>query len=180
MKDTNKRFNTFINKIKSAEGGYVNNPNKIDQETNIGITQATLETYNARHPKADFPSNLKTLTPEQIEQIYKEFYYDDKNIADIDDDRIAFAVMDMGVMTNPKNVGYIVQDSINTILPGSVIKDGHIGPDTIAVLNNIPDDKKDVFMQTLINNRLQFLQGLNSWSTYGHGWENRTKRYLNY
>ena len=139
------------------------NPKKIDQPTNMGIIQKTLDKYNEKHPEYGFSSDLKQLTWQQAEQIYKELYYDEKRIVEINDLRIAYAVMDMGAMTSPKNVGNIVQDSINKTLQDKVVKDGIIGNETIKALNIIPENKKDEFMKNLFNYRMDFLKGLKDW-----------------
>lgn len=55
--------------------------------------------------------------------------------------------------------------------------DGIIGSGTIAALNNIPEDRVDDFMNTLRENRLEYLQGLEDWAQYANGWTARTNRY---
>ena len=178
-KEFNIKFEKLVEKVKEREGGYADNPNVIDQPTNIGITQPTLDKYIERHPGAGFSSDLKELTSQRAEQIYKEFFYDEKRIGEINDLRIAYAVMDMGVMTSPKNVGYTVQDSINATISDKVVKDGAIGDDTIKALNSIPENKKDEFIGTLIETRLDFLKSLKDWEKYKGGWTERTNGYMN-
>lgn len=179
MKTNDEKFETLIKHVKNNEGGYEDKPEKIDQPTNMGIIQKTLDKYNEKHPEYGFSSDLKQLTWQQAEQIYKELYYDEKRIVEINDLRIAYAVMDMGAMTSPKNVGNIVQDSINKTLQDKVVKDGIIGNETIKALNIIPENKKDEFMKNLFNYRMDFLKGLKDWKKYGDGWTIRTQGYLN-
>jgi len=171
------RKQNIIYKTMAEEGGYVDNLNIIDQPTNSGITQPTLNKYNADHPHFNFPHNVKDLTSEQAQQIYGEVYYDKRRIGEIKNERIARAVFDMGVMSNFNNVGKIVQKTLNDLIGANLKPDGKIGDKTIKALNNIPNDKVNNFMQDLKINRIKYLQGLPGWNKYGRGWTNRTNRY---
>ena len=166
-----------IRKTMAEEGGYIDNPNRIDQPTNSGITQPTLNKYNQRHPEADFPKNVRELTGQQAEQIYTELYYNDRNIGNIDNPRIAHAIFDMGVMSNYSNVGRTVQNTINETQGTNLAIDGDIGTQTIQALNNIPENQVNRFMEVLIENRIEYLKGLADWDRYGRGWAARTNRY---
>ena len=166
-----------IRKTMAEEGGYIDNPNRIDQPTNSGITQPTLNTYNQRHPEADFPENVRELTGQQAEQIYTELYYNDRNIGNIENPRIAHAIFDMGVMSSYSNVGRIVQNTINETQGTNLAVDGDIGARTIQALNNIPENQVDRFMEVLIENRIEYLKTLADWDRYGRGWTARTNRY---
>jgi len=173
----NNRKQNMIHKTMAEEGGYVDNPKLIDQPTNSGITQPALDKYNADHPDFDFPDNIKDLNAEQAQQIYSEDYYDKRRIGEIKNDRIANAIFDMGVMSNFNNVGKIVQTTLNNSMGEHLIVDGKIGNNTIKALNNIPNDKVDVFMRILKENRIAYLRGLPGWDKYGDGWTSRTNRY---
>jgi len=171
------RKHKIIHKTMAEEGGYVENPKLIDQPTNSGITQPTLDKYNAEHPDFNFPNNVKNLTGEQARQIYGEDYYDERRICDIENERIANAVFDMGVMSNFNNVGKIVQETLNDSMNVNLKIDGKIGSNTINALNSIPDSKIDDFMKTLKEKRIKYLRGLSGYKRYGKGWINRTNRY---
>ena len=177
MPNQSSRFNQFNNKTRGSEGGYEDNPKKIDQPTNSGMTGPTLKQYNQAHPNFNFPENVKDLTSEQIDQIYKELFFENHQIDKIENDRIAYAIYDMGVMSNFGNVIKTVQKTLNDVMGRRLTVDGRIGPNTLAALNSIPDDKVDDFMDKLKENRLEYLQGLDTWDKYGRGWTNRTNRY---
>lgn len=172
-----KRKIRIIRKGMANEGAYADDPKKIDQPTNIGITQPTLDKYNADHPNFNFPRNVKDLTGDQAQQIYAEDYYDERRIGEIKNERIATAVFDMGMMSNFNNVGKIIQETLNDSVGANLKTDGKIGTNTIDALNNIPDNKVDGFMQDLKENRIEYLQGLSDWNKYGNGWAKRTNRY---
>ena len=171
-----ERKQNIIYKTMAAEGGYIDNLKRIDQPTNTGITQPTLNRYNTNHPNFNFPDNIKELTQEQIIQIYSE-YYDERRINEIKNERIATAIFDMGVMSNFNNVGKLVQKTLNNSMRTNLKIDGKIGDNTISALNNIPDNKLDNFMQNLKENRIEYLRSLPDWNKYGRGWANRTNRY---
>lgn len=71
----------------------------------------------------------------------------------------------------------LVQETINEATNDKVSVDGIIGDETLKVLNNIPDDKVDDFMDALKEKRLEYLQGLDTWDEYGRGWTKRTNKY---
>lgn len=175
---SDEKFEKLIGRVHEKEGEYEDRPEKIDQPTNMGITQKTLDEYNKKNPELNFPSDLKQLSREQVDKIYKEEYYDAKRISEIHDTRIAFAVMDMGVMTSPKGVGTVVQQTINQTQDFSVKQDKVIGSQTIDALNRIPENRKDDFVKQLIENRLEYLQGLKEWEKYKNGWIDRTNGYM--
>ena len=172
-----ERRTRIVHQGMKNEGGYVDNPDLIDQPTNTGVTQPALDKYNANHPNFNFPENVKDLGPEQVQQIYKEDYYDERRIGEIENERIAMAIYDMGLMSNFRNVGKMVQETLNDSIGESLKVDGKIGNNTIGALNNIPENKVDKFMDDLKENRLEYLQGLPDWEKYGDGWTNRTNRY---
>jgi hypothetical protein len=174
---SNENREDAISKTLDNEGGYENNPNLIDQPTNMGITQPTLDDYNKSNPDFNFPKDVKDLTKKQAKQIYNEKYYDKRNIGDIDNKRIRDAVFDMGVMSNYNNVGKIVQKTLNETQNANLAADGKIGAKTKGALNNIPANEIDNFMSALKENRLEYLRGLKEWAKYGKGWTNRTNNY---
>lgn len=159
------------------EGGYVDNPELIDQPTNTGITQKALNGYNKHNPSFNFPKNLKELSKEQAAKIYQEKYYKERRIDEIKNERIGFAVFDMGVMSNFQNVSRIVQQTLNESINAGLKTDGIMGSATIDSLNNIPENKTNLFMDKLIDNRMDYLQKLTDWDKYGSGWKSRTNRY---
>ena len=175
--DNNEKMIRIIRKCMKNEGGYADNPNRIDQPTNIGITQPTLNKYNADHPNFYFPATVKDLTPEQVQQIYTDDYYDARHIGEIKNERIATAIFDMGVMSNFKNVIRLVQKTLNGSMGEQLALDGIIGNNTINALNDIPVYKINDFMNTLKCNRLKYLRTLSGWDKFGRGWTKRTNAY---
>ena len=167
--ENRERVDIFIDRLLKPgnEGvGY----SIVDQPTNSGITQGALTSYSERN---DISKNLKKMSVDIARDIYKTDYYYDKKIDKIKNDRIAYAIFDMGVMTSPDNVALVVQNSLNEY-GLNVEVDKIIGKDTIASLNKVNDIEK--FMDILIKNRIDFLNKLpekDKWS----GWFPRTRSY---
>ena len=159
------------------EGGYIDNPNRIDQPTNIGITQPTLDKYNASHPNFNFPETVKDLTPEHVQQIYADDYYGARRIGEIENERIATAIFDMGVMSKFRNVVKMVQKTLKDSMGKKLVMDGIMGDNTINALNDIPTCKENDFMVALKDARLEYLRTLSGWDKFGRGWTNRTSTY---
>lgn len=171
------RQNNSIEKTMNEEAGYVDNPRLIDQPTNFGITQPTLDKYNQKHPTLNFPKKVIDIKREHAKQIYKEDYYDGRKIWEIKNPRIAHAVFDMGVMSNFNNVIKTVQKTLNNFQRANLIVDGKMGNKTIGALNSVPDDKINEFMNLLKRNRIKYLRSLSDWGKFGRGWVSRTNRY---
>jgi lysozyme family protein len=148
----------------------------------MGINATSLGNYNKTHPNFNFPDNIKEVLPEQARQIYQEDYYGRRGIKDIENDRVAFAIMDMGVMSGFNEVVKTVQKTINQTLSDKVSVNGtyneKIRRETLDALNNIPEDGVDAFMKKLIENRLDYLEKLDPDFLQNPGWRNRTRKYI--
>ena len=166
-----------LEKTLDEEAGYVDNPDLIDQPTNFGITQPTLDKYNADHPNFNFPKKVAGIKRKHAKQIYKEDYYQECRINEITIPRISHAVFDMGVMSNFGNVVRLVQTTLNNLIDENLKVDGKLGGNTIGALNNIPHDKIEIFMDELKRNRLEYLRGLSGWEKDDRGRTKRINRY---
>ena len=87
------------------------------------------------------------------------------------------AIFDMGVMSNFRNVIKMVQKTLNDSMGENLVVDGKMGKNTINALNDIPVYKVNYFMNTLKENRIEYLRSLSDWEKYGDGWANRTNTY---
>ena len=144
------------------EGGYVFNPKDPGGETNLGCTKTVWEEY-CGHP-VDTKA-MKALTPADVAPLYKRKYWDNVCGDDL-----------------PAGVDYVVFDAAINSGAGRAAKwlqacvgvepDGGIGPKTLAAVQ-AKDPKQ------LINDfcayRLAYLKMLQTWNTFGKGWERRVK-----
>ena len=62
---------TFLEKLMKLEGGYINHPNDKGGCTNKGITISTFQHYYGSDKTCE---DLKQITEEQVEYIYRQGY----------------------------------------------------------------------------------------------------------
>jgi len=173
----NERFEKAYNKLKESEGGYTDGKNQVcDKATNMGIKQSTLDKYAQRNPEKDLPTDVKDLEVSQAKEIYKDMYWDNTKIPEIENERIRNAVFDMNVM-GAVGAGRSVQNSLNTCCRSGLKVDGVIGNNTLKALNAIPENKVDDFMRILKKERIKNLQSMRNWPTSKNGWTRRTMGY---
>ena len=170
-----QKFEQAYNKLKEPEGGYTDGKNQVrDEPTNMGIKQSTLDNYATKHPTKDLPADVKYLQPSQAKEIYKDMYWNNTEIPQIENDRVRNAVFDMNVMGGAARV---VQRALNDFSDAGLAVDGKIGPKTVEALNSIPANKVSDFMENLKAERLEYLQQTKNWSTAKGGWTKRTNNY---
>ncbi len=115
----------FIRWIKSWEGGFVNDPDDLGGATNQGITIATFRSvYGSRRTVED----LKALSSEQWEHIFRTRFYNRWKADEVADPSVAFFLVDWvwgsgayGIREPQKLLGVDV--------------DGIVGPQTLAAVN---------------------------------------------
>ena len=179
MKMTDEqKFNQAYEKLKEPEGGYTDGKNQVrDEPTNMGIKQSTLDNYARNHPDKNLSADVKYLHPDQAREIYKEMYWDNSKISQIENDRIRNALFDMRVMSGPTIPTKTLQQTLNEQIGANLPKTGYLGDMTIKAINSIPGNKVNEFMNALIENRMQSLRQMANWPTAKGGWTRRTQAY---
>ncbi|WP_319951013.1 glycosyl hydrolase 108 family protein, partial [Klebsiella pneumoniae] len=81
------------------EGGYTNHPADGGRSTNKGITLKEFSQYLGRNDVTE--DDLKDISIEMINIIYKKNYWDVLNLGQVLDQSIATAIFDMGVLCGP-------------------------------------------------------------------------------
>lgn len=157
MKDN---FETCLALVLKSEGGFTNNPKDPGGVTNLGVTKATYESYVGRAVDED---DMKGLTPDTVAPLYKSMYWD-KVRGDDMPSGVDYALFDLAVNSGPRQATKFIQNI------ASVPADGLMGDRTVQQVNTL-DPAETV--AKLCNERLQFLQQLNTWNTFGKGWSNR-------
>ena len=152
--------NAFELMLKS-EGGYVNNPADPGGMTNLGVTKATWENWVGRESDE---AEMRGLTPEKVEPLYKKKYWDAVRGDEIENGGVAYLLFDFAV-----NAG--AGRSIKTLQTAvGVTPDGGFGAMTMAaVLAADPVKLIDDFSQA----KEDFYRSLDSFTVYGTGWLNR-------
>ena len=139
-----KIFQRVLTKTLEEEGGYEDKPHRIEQPTNMGITQSTLSRFKTSNPTLakNYPSEVKNLTKEQASQIYRKDYFEPYHICKIKHQRLQETMFDSFVNHSPKGPSLWAQQAINKHTPMKVKEDGIFGPKTVSALNNINDNNE--------------------------------------
>jgi lysozyme family protein len=155
-----ENFDAALQAILHHEGGYVNHKLDPGGMTNLGVTKRVWEEWVGHEVDE---KAMRALTPEMVAPLYKVKYWDRIKGDDL-----------------PAGVDYIVFDAAINSGPGRAAKwlqtvvgavpDGAIGAGTLAKVAAMPAaDIVEKYQQT----RLQFLQSLPTWDTFGKGWGRR-------
>jgi lysozyme family protein len=143
-----------------SEGGFVNHPSDPGGMTNLGVTKATWEGWVGREVDE---SEMRGLTQEMVEPLYKERYWDavrgDELPMGLDYLMFDFAV----------NAG--AGRSIKTLQTAvGVTPDGGFGPITMAAVQSVDPVK---LIERFSQAKEDFYRSLTTFSTFGKGWLNR-------
>ena len=144
-------FEASIALVLKSEGGYVNSPADPGGETNFGISKRA-------YPSVD----IKNLTVAAASDIYRRDYWNaihgDELPAGLD-----YAVLDYAVNSGVSRAVKALQTKL------SVPADGVMGPVTLAAAQS----NVSTIILTYTAARLDFLQSLSTWHSFGTGWTNR-------
>lgn len=143
-----------------SEGGYVNNPADPGGMTNLGVTKATWENWVGR---ASDEAEMRSLTPEKVEPLYKKKYWDAVRADDLPVG-LDYLMFDFGVNAGPGRAIKLLQSAVG------VTPDGGFGPLTLAAVQAIdPVELIEKFSQA----KEDFYRSLGTFATFGKGWLNR-------
>jgi len=156
----NANFKSALDHVLKSEGGFVNHPKDPGGMTNLGCTKNTWEEYIG-HPVSE--SDMRDLTPELVAPLYKRKYWD-KVAGDDLPSGVDYAVFDAAINSGPGRAAKWLQEVVG------VTADGSIGKGTLAAVHTM--DVQDLIAK-YNDRRLQFLEGLPTFSTFGKGWSRR-------
>ena len=155
-------YNECLKIILMHEGGYVNHPKDPGGETNLGVTKRVYEEWGGT-------KEMKDLTIEDVEPIYKNNYWDKIKGDDLPDG-LDLCVFDFGVNAGPGRAAKFLQKMIGTTV------DGGIGPMTLKAVSEYVDENG--IKETITNYqnmRQEYYEGLSTFNTFGGGWTRRVK-----
>lgn len=153
------RFDRFIDRLLSHEGGYVNNPADPGGETKFGISKRS-------YPKV----NIRRLTREQAVAIYRRDFWERSRADDLAP-ALGFQLLDAAVNSGIDQATRWLQRAVG------VADDGIIGPVTLGALR--VSDPADVIARFNAE-RLEFMTRLSGWQSFGRGWARRIAQNLRY
>ena len=153
-------WETAFEKVLAHEGGYVNDPRDPGGRTNLGVTQRAGEAYVDDCVSEDF---MRKLTPNIVKPFYKAMYWD-KIKGDQLPSGVDYAAYDLAVNSGVGRAAKYLQELVG------VTADGSIGPASLAAIAKY--DSRELLM-LLCEKRLEFLQRLPTYQTFGKGWSRR-------
>ncbi len=155
-----ENFDQALAAILHHEGGYVDHPKDPGGRTNLGCTQRVWEEW-VGHPVDE--KTMRGLTPELVAPLYKAKYWDRIKGDDLPTG-VDYVVFDAAINSGPGRAAKWLQTVVGAV------PDGAIGAGTLAKVAAMPAaDIVEKYQQT----RLQFLQSLPTWDTFGKGWGRR-------
>lgn len=125
-------YKLLIPTTKKWEGGYVNHPNDKGGCTNSGVTISTFRSYYGSKKNCD---DLKKMTEEQWNHIFKSGYWDRWKADLINNQSIANLVVDWVWGSGVYGIKYPQQ-----VL--GVVADGIVGKKTLAAINDYPNQEE--------------------------------------
>jgi lysozyme family protein len=143
-----------------SEGGFVNHPSDPGGMTNLGVTKATWENWVGRESDE---AEMRGLTPEKVEPLYKKKYFDavrgDELPMGLD-----YLMFDFAVNAGAGRAIKTLQTAVG------VTPDGGFGPMTMAAVQAVdPNELIERFSQA----KEDFYRSLTTFATFGKGWLNR-------
>ena len=148
--------------VLKHEGGFVNHPKDPGGMTNLGVTKKVWEEFVGREVDE---AEMRALTPDVVKPLYKKNYWD-KIKGDQLPSGVDYAAYDLAVNSGTGRAAKYLQRI------AGVPDDGVIGPKSMeAILACDPVETVDA----ICDMRLDFLQRLPTWNTFGKGWGRRVE-----
>ena len=166
-------FNSIFEYILDVEGGYSNDKADKGGKTKYGIIEAEARKYG-------YKGDMKDLSKEVAEDIYKNKYYLSNNLDKIKDKRVALSIADWTI--NSGNWGTKKAQQTVNILKGDVlVVDGVLGEKSIQAINSI---NPEMFLTQYHELQRKFYKAIvdnnPSQSVFLKGWLNRVIKKENY
>jgi len=157
-----ENFDKCLELMLKHEGGYVNHPQDPGGMTNLGVTRRVWEEWLGR-PVSE--KEMRNLTPTMVKPLYKRKYWDAVRADDLVSG-VDYAVFDVAVNSGPGRAIKFLQSCVG------VTADGGFGPRTLAAVKVAEQDPKRL-IEIYCAKRLEFLQALRTFPTFGRGWSRR-------
>ena len=146
--------------ILHHEGGYVNHPKDPGGETNMGVTKRVYEDFGGT-------KDMKELTKEEVEPIYKKNYWDRVKGDDLPEG-LDLMIFDFAVNAGTGRAAKFIQRLVNTTV------DGGIGPNTLGKIKEYVVTygiEETITSYALM--RQNYYESLSTFDTFGRGWTRR-------
>jgi uncharacterized protein (TIGR02594 family) len=154
-------YDEALRRVLAHEGGNDDDPRDPGGRTSRGILQREWDAWRRTNP--GLPADVWRAPQDQIEAIYRQKYWAALRCDDLPAG-VDYAVFDYGVNSGNSRAARALQRFVGTIV------DGEVGRNTIAAAR--ATDALQL-IDRICDERLAFLQGLRTWSTFGKGWGRR-------
>jgi lysozyme family protein len=155
-----ENFDSALAAVLHHEGGFVNHPKDPGGMTNLGCTKKVWEEWVGREVTE---KEMRELTPEKVAPLYKAKYWDRVRGDDLPAG-VDYVVFDAAINSGPGRAAKWLQTVVGAV------PDGAIGAGTLAKVAAM--DAKEI-VSKYQEARLDFLQSLPTWDTFGKGWGRR-------
>ncbi|MCF8368723.1 MAG: peptidoglycan-binding protein [Bacteroidales bacterium] len=153
-------FKNSLKHVLVHEGGWADHPRDPGGATMKGVT---LQVYRNHFGANKTKDNLRNISDQELEQIYRTGYWD-KCQCDELPSGVDYAVFDSAVNSGPGRGAKWLQAAVGAT------QDGGIGAKTLA---KVRDYEPGQIVHSICDNRLRFLRSLQNWQTFGRGWQKR-------
>ena len=157
-----QNFDKCLAILLKHEGGYVNHPSDPGGMTNLGVTKRVWEEWTGHEVDE---KQMRALTPTTVAPLYKRKYWDacraDDLISGLD-----YAVFDCAVNSGVGRAIKLLQSCVGAT------PDGGYGSITTALVKKAEADPTKL-IELYCAKRLEFLQLLKTFETFGKGWSRR-------
>lgn len=157
-----ENFGNALSHVLVHEGGWADHPRDPGGATMKGVTLATYRSYFGQDKSKN---DLRNISDEELEQIYRSGYWN-KCLCDKLPNGVDYAVFDAAVNSGPARSAKWLQAAVGAA------QDGHIGPNTISMVEK--EDPLRVATR-MCDQRLDFLESLPTWPDFGKGWARRVE-----
>jgi lysozyme family protein len=157
-------FETCLALMLAHEGGFVNHPKDPGGMTNLGVTKRVWEEWVGHEVDE---KQMRALTPETVAPLYKRKYWDAVRADDLVSG-VDYCVFDVAVNSGPGRAIKFLQSCVG------VTADGGFGPRTLAAVKEAEKDPARL-IEMYCARRLEFLQSLKTFETFGKGWSRRVQ-----
>jgi lysozyme family protein len=158
----NTNFEKCLEMLLVHEGGFVNHPDDPGGMTNLGVTKKVWEEW-VGHDVSE--KEMRNLTPTMVAPLYQRKYWNachaDELISGLD-----YCVFDVAVNSGVGRAIKLLQSSVGAT------PDGGYGAITAALVQEAEKDPTRI-IELFSAKRLEFLQSLKAFPTFGKGWSRR-------
>jgi len=156
-------YDEALARLLVHEGGYSNHPSDPGGPTNWGITIFDARAYWKKDATA---ADVRDMPVEVAKDIYRSRYWAAMRCDELSPG-IDYAAFDYGVNSGIGRSGRVLRRVLDLAEETGAITD-----EVIAAANRC---SATVIIDAICDERLAFLQGLRTWSTFGNGWGRRVR-----